>query len=103
MATKFVSGNRVFGQPEIDGGTFDAPNPVDNVLVVARTFRVETGWTQQVASAGAVSTETDGASLLRRSPAFSIYNTLTSAGLSIVASQLSGGRTYAWGTFGVGG
>lgn len=100
MATTFVSGNRVFGQPEIDGGTFFAPQPVDNVLIVARTFRVETGWVLQVASAGAIQAISSDVS---RVPAFSIFNTLTSAGLSVVASQLSAGRNYAWGTFGVGG
>lgn len=102
MATTFVSGNRVFGQPEIDGGTFFAPNPADNVLIVARTFRVETGWVLQAASSGVVPTlaeKRDGIT----TPTFSIFNTLTSAGLSVVVSQLSAGRNYAWGTFGVGG
>ena len=100
MATTFVSANRVFAQPEIDGGTFFAPTPTDNIVVIIRQFQIVTAWVQAIQSAGSAPTQTLA---VPSSPPLSLFNTLTSAGFVLTGSTLSAGRQYAWGSFGVGG
>ncbi len=104
MATQFVSGNRTFAQPEIDGGEFTTQNPANNVVIIARTRTVETGWVMQATSAGVLSSAgTNVNAFPVFEPAFSRFNTLTSSGLSISSAFLAAGATYDWGTLGVGG
>src|SRR5260370_39976051 len=99
MATVVSNGNRAFAQPGIDGGTFNAGQPASAVQIVARTFRVETAWVNAIQSSGV----TTSLGTQTTTPAFSIYNTVQSAGLSIPSSQVSAGVSYAWGTLGLGG
>jgi len=101
MTTKIVSGNRAFAQPGIDGGIFSAPNPVDNVLIVARTFRVESLLVNRTSSAGDVVTAS--VSSAGGSVYASIYNTSQSAGAFIQSAGLVPGGSYAWISVGLGG
>lgn len=111
MATTFVSANRVFAQPEIDGGTFFAPQagggPAGNVVVIIRQFSIVTAWVQAIASAGVLPNWTvpaTGTGLgTTGNPIVSFFQTMTSSGFFIAASQMSAGVQYAWGSFGIGG
>jgi len=95
MATTIVNGNRVFAQPGIDGGTFLAPNPVGNVLIVARMFNVQAVLVGSIASAGTFPTAAE--------VPVSIYNTATSSGGYIDNGKLVAGVNYSWIAIGVGG
>jgi hypothetical protein len=96
MATQIVTGNRAFAQPGIDGGEFTANNPATNVLIVARTFRVEAIVITQVSTGSAFG----GTGVV---PLVSRFNTAQSSGAFIPAASLTAGFMYDWISVGLGG
>jgi hypothetical protein len=97
MTTQIVNGNRVFGQPELDGGLFFSNG--SNVLIVARQFSVQTLMVMATQSAGVLPI----LGTLSSTPLVQLYQTPTSSGATLQASTMSAGVQYEWMTFGVGG
>jgi hypothetical protein len=97
MATQIVNGNRVFAQPEIDGGSFQIGTPAPNVLIVTRFANTQSILVSAAASSGSFPT---GASV-----PVQIYNasTLGSSGGYIASGSLTAGVNYSWIAIGVGG
>jgi hypothetical protein len=95
MATQIISGNRVFAQPGIDGGEFQAANPAANVLIVTRMKDVEAIVVSPAGSSGIAGVTT--------SIGVQRYNSATSSGGFIPSANLSAGTNYDWIAIGVGG
>lgn len=96
MATTFVSGNRTFAQPGIDGGEFSAAAVPANTVIIARMRDVEAFLIGRAVSTGE-------AGVAVSEPQFSRFNTLTSSGAFVPAGALVGNAVYDWMAIGLGG
>ena len=97
MATQIVNGSRVFAQPELDGGLFFSNG--SNVLIVARQYSVQSLMVMATQSAGVL----PSLGTLTATPQPQLFQTPTSSGATLVASQMSAGVQYEFMAFGVGG
>lgn len=95
MATQIVTGNRVFANPEIDGGQFYAPNPVQNVIIATRFYSPQSILVGAIASAGVFPTAAE--------VPISIFQSVQSSGGFIASGSLVAGTNYGWIAVGVGG